>query len=93
MKANITNLCKALKASAKAHNVEYKYWRNDGQIVVRSENVPVVADVRMICEAFFGNSDMVEVDWGVTCVWLGENFLPEVDEITLQFALPHGTVL
>ena len=93
MKANLTNLRNALKASADANNVEFHWWRNDGQITLKSESVPVLADVRMICEAFFGHSDMVETDGGYTIVWLGDGFREKVDEITLALALPAGTKL
>ncbi len=91
MKANLTNLRKALKASADAHKVEFHWWRNDGQITLKSESVPVLADVRMICEAFFGHADMVETDYGYTIVWLGDGFRESVDEVTLALALPAGT--
>lgn len=93
MKANLTNLRKALKASAEAHNVEYHWWRNDGQITLKSESVPVLADVRMICDAFYGHHDMVDTDFGYTIVWLGDGFREYVDEISLAFALPAGTKL
>ena len=91
MKANITNLRKALKASADAHNVEFHWWRNDGQMTLKSESVPVLADVRMICDAFFGHHTMVDTDWGYTVVWLGDGFREKVDEISLALALPAGT--
>lgn len=94
MKANVTNLRKALKASAEAHKVQFKWWRNEGHMSLESESVPVLADVRMICEAFYGQAGMIEVNWGYTIVWLGEaNFLPEVDEKKLYLALPYGTKL
>ena len=91
MKANITNLRKALKASADAHGVEFHWWRADGQMALKSESVPVLTDVRLICKAFFGHSDMVETDFGYTVVWLGDGFREKVDEITLALALPYGT--
>lgn len=50
-----------------------------------------LADVRLICEAFFGHSDMVETDFGYTVVWLGDGFREKVDEITLALALPYRT--
>ena len=93
MKANITNLRKALKASADAHNVKFHYWRNDGQMALESEAVPVVADVRMICEAFYGFSAMVEANYGYTTIWLGSEFEKEVGEGLLALALPYGTQL
>lgn len=93
MKANISNLRKALKTSAEAHKVEYHWWRNDGQITLKGESAPILADVRMICDAFFGHHDMVETDWGYIIVWLGDGFREKVDEITLSLALPYGTTL
>lgn len=91
MKANITNLRKALKASAKAHNVEFGNWSNEGHFSLGSDAVPVVSDVSMIAEAFFGTSDIVETDWGYTIMWLSVEFLPEVNESLLALALPAGT--
>lgn len=94
MKANITNLRKALKASADAHKVEFHWWKNDGNMTLKSESVPVLGDVRMICEAFFGRTDMVEADYGYTMVWLGVcAFRDAVDESLLALALPYGTEL
>lgn len=91
MKANLTNLRKALKASAKAHNAHFRNWSSEGQLGIDKETVPVISDVKMICQAFFGHSGMVETGWGYTTVWLNEPYLTEVDEATLQFALPYGT--
>ena len=34
MKANITNLRKALKACAKAHNAKFDNWSSEGQLGV-----------------------------------------------------------
>lgn len=93
MKANFTNLRKALKASADAHKVKFEHWRDDGMMALESVTIPVMNDVQMICDAFFGNHEMVEECFGYTCVSFGYDFLPEVDEMTLQFALPYGTVL
>lgn len=93
MKANLTNLRKALKASADAHNVDFHWWRNDGQITLRSEAVPVLADVQMICRAFYGHDSMVETGYGYTIVWLGDGFMENVNEVTLALALPYGTKL
>lgn len=96
MKANLTNLRKALKACAKAHNVEYHWWRDDQQITLQSESVPVVSDVRQIVEAFYGSaSGIVEVNYGYTIVWedIFMNTKDEVNEQLLYLALPYGTVL
>ena len=98
MKANIANLKKALKACADAHKVEYHWWKNDGQITLKGETLPVLADVRMIVEAFYGKAtvDMfVEQNWGYTIVWLdaGLNTKQDVDEQLLSLALPFDTKL
>lgn len=98
MKATIANLKKALKACAKAHNVEYKSWPADGQIGIHSETVPVVADVKMIIEAFYGDfarNELVETGYGYTTVFLYDtmNTKNDVDETLLKLALPAGTVL
>lgn len=95
MKANLENLKKALKACAEAHQAEFCDWSEDElQIAVKSETVPVVSDVRMICEAFYGSSCMVEVGWGYTNVFCdATEMLSEVDEKLLRMALPYGCTL
>ena len=94
MKANTTNLKKALKACAAAHNVKFCDWSDEGQLGLTSDNVPVVADVRMICEAFYGTSCMVDTDWGCTTVWKDNVVMQsDVDELLLSLALPYGTKL
>ncbi len=93
MKANKTNLKKALKVCAKAHKIHFLDWGNEGQYGLQSQTVPVIADVQTICKAFYGHSEMVESAYGYTIVWLGSEFLPEVDEQTLRFALPSDTKL
>ena len=95
MKANLTNLRKALKACAKAHKVQFCNWVKDGQLGLKSESVPVVSDVRMISEAFFGTTipSAVEPAHGYTTVWLCYDFLLEVNEDLLKLALPYGTQL
>ncbi len=95
MKATLETLKKALRACAKAHCAELCDWSEyDLQIAIKSESVPVVADVRMICEAFYGNSSMVEVGWGYTNVYEdAATMLPEVDVQKLRLALPRGTEL
>lgn len=88
MKATIKSLKKALKACAEAHNVEYKWWRDAGQVSLKSESVPVYADVKAICEAFYGRTDMLSVGWGFTTVYLEPMEKRDVDEILLSMALP-----
>lgn len=97
MKATVENLIKAVKACAKAHNAEFCDWSDgDDQLGVKSESVPVVADIRMIAQAFGGGHGAVEVGWGYTTVYIDALVIdPEVDvdEKTLAMALPKGTVL
>lgn len=91
MKANVTNLRKALVASADAHNVAFHWYKDEAHMSLKSESVPVQSDVRMICEAFYGTDEMVDVDFGYTIVYLDEvKFLPEVNEELLYMALPYG---
>lgn len=95
MKANLTNLRKALKACAKAHNTTFHDWAGEGQLALHSTTPGTVCDVRMIAEAFFGRADMVESSWGYTTVWL-EEFMrgnkSEVDMSLCAMALPYGTI-
>ena len=91
MKANLTNLRKALKVCAKAHNAKFENWANEGQLGINSETPATICDVQMICEAFFGHSDMVEVGWGYTTIWLCDEFKKEVKEDLMYMALPYGT--
>ena len=91
-------IIEALKKCAKAHKVEcnvYDEDENDVQVAIMSDKIPVVADVRMIVEAFYGRyRPMVTVDhsWGYVNVLL--DYMPmraEVDEDLLAMALPYGT--
>jgi hypothetical protein len=94
MKANVTNLRKALVASADAHHVAFHWYKDEAHMSLKSESVPVQSDVRMICEAFYGTDEMVDVDFGYTIVYLDEvKFLPKVNEELLYMALPHGIKL
>ena len=94
MKATKELLVKALTASAKAHNAEYELFEEDGQIAIYPVKVPLVADIRMICQALFGNCKMIETNtsFGYITVFLDEEeFLKEADEVLLKMALPAGT--
>ena len=94
MEANMNLLKNALRSCADAHHVEIKEWPADNQVGLHSESVPVISDVRMICEALCGNTRMIETGWGYTTVYLDDVvFLPEVDESCLRLALPFGTEL
>ena len=97
MKANITNLKKALKACAKAHNCEFCNYSSEGQLLVCSETPATICDVHMILDAFYGNHDAVENSgWGSITIWLDESMVNnkrDVDEMTLALALPYGTKL
>ena len=89
-------LINALKACAKAHGAECRLYDDDPddmQFCISSASVPVVADVEMFAEAFFGSTRPVYVDrsWGVTTVYFATlPFLDEVDEVLLNMALPSG---
>ena len=95
MKANLSNLIKALQACAKAHNAEFEDWSDEGQLGVWSTTPGTICDVRMICEAFFGTKEPAEVSDSVNCitVWTGYDFLPKVNEQLMYMALPYGTKL
>jgi hypothetical protein len=88
MKANIENLKEAMQRCAKAHGAQFCDWSDEDQLAIDKANVPVMADVRMICEAFFGTFSPLDEDWGYTVVWLGMPFLKEVNEQLLNMALP-----
>jgi len=95
MKANLTNLCKALEACAKAHNAKFSDWSDEDQFCVWSSTPATICDVQMICEAFFGHHDGVEVQCDLDCItiWLCNDYKPEVDEQKMYLALPYGTQL
>lgn len=98
MKANLTNLRKALRACAKAHKAKFDNWSSEGQLGVWSTTPGTICDVRMILTAFYGTDEAVEVSEDVGCItiWLDETMARsrrEVDETTLALALPYGTKL
>ena len=93
-------LIEALKKCAEAHRVEFTLYDddpNDTQFAVMSTKVPLVADMEMIADAFYGrHSGIVHVDnsWGYSDFLLDYfPLLPKVDEETLKLALPYGTSL
>jgi len=88
MEANIENLKQAMQRCAKAHGAQFCDWSDEDQLAIDKANVPVMADVRMICEAFFGTFSPLDEDWGYTVVWLGTPFLSEVNVGLLNMALP-----
>lgn len=88
MEANLENLKQAMQRCAKAHGAQFCDWSDEDQLAIDKANVPVMADVRMICEAFFGTFSPLDEDWGNTVVWLGTPFLKEVNEQLLNMALP-----
>jgi len=88
MEANIENLKQAMQKCATAHGAKFCDWSDEDQLAIDKANVPVMADVRMICEAFFGTFSPLDENWGYTVVWLGMPFLKEVNEQLLNMALP-----
>ena len=88
MKANLSNLKDALQKCATAHHAKFCDWSDEDQLAIDKTNVPIVADVRMICEAFFGTFSPLDEDFGYTVVWLQVPFLHEVNEQLLRMALP-----
>ena len=100
-----SNLIKALKACAKAHNANFADWTDEGQIGIEKECIPVFSDVQSILRAFYKPQyTLPEMGWGyVTAYIYGEEwcnddgsvettFLPVVDEMTLGMALPFGEI-
>ena len=88
MDANLENLKQAMQKCATAHGANFCDWSDEDQLAIDKANVPVMADVRMICEALFGTFSPLDEDWGYTVVWLGTSFLSEVNEQLLAMALP-----
>lgn len=94
MEKFLEKLKKAIRECAKAHRVEFLDLSEEYQLAVKSESVPVLADMQMICDAFFGTHQCIEVGWGYTNIMYDEvDFLPEIDENLLKMALPSGTVI
>ena len=90
----IEKLKEAVRQCANAHSVEFCDWKEDTQVAVKSESVPVLADMQMICDAFFGSHRCIEVGWGYTTIMYDETPpLQEINEELLMMALPAGTVI
>lgn len=103
IKPCVSNLIKALKVCAKAHNAEFCDWTDEGQIGIKKECLPVFADVKSILQAFYKPQyALPDTGYGyITAYIYGEEFykdngeventfLPEVDEMTLKMALPYN---
>lgn len=88
MEANLENLKQAMRKCAEAHGAKFCDWSDDSQLGIDKVNVPIMSDVRMICEAFFGTFSPMDEDCGYTVVWLDMPFLPEVNTQLLNMALP-----
>lgn len=89
------NLVLYLQKVAQAHNVPFEDWREgDYQVGIKSESVPVVADIKSVVESFALNPrGCVEVGWGYTVVFLDEiMYRDSVDSRLLSMSLPNGTV-
>ena len=94
MKANIENLKEAMRRCAKAHRAEFFDWEETSdQLCIGTSRVPVIMDVRMICEAFYGTFSPFDAEDGYTLIHLGMPFLPEVDEELLNMALPASMAM
>ena len=100
IKVNEKNLIKALRATAKAHNVKFENWLEDGQVGIKSESIPVVADVKSIVGAFCNNLNahgLVEVGYGYTtifidsCMYDFKKEMSSIDVMQLEMALPADT--
>ena len=95
MKTILERFKRALKACAEAHGAEFCDWSEEEcQVALKTESVPALNDVKMICEAFYGRSTMVETGWGYTTIYLDEGtFLDKVDGTLLSLALPKNVRL
>lgn len=91
MKATLENLKWAMAQCAQAHGAEFCDWSDEDQLGIHKTGVPLYADVRSICRAFFEGEAEVEEDWGYTTVWLYAPFRENVDLPVLRMALPAGT--
>ena len=93
-------LIKALQICAKAHKAEshlYDEDKDDVQFAVMSTKLPLVADLQMIAEAFYGRySGIVHVDnsWGYSDFLLDYFPMLETPNMELlRLALPHNAKL
>lgn len=92
MKPSKQNLITAVKLCANAHERNFEDWSEDDQVAVQGDSVPIVSDMRMICEAFYGNRSFFECDWGYTTIWIDDSsFSEKVDMSKLIMALPVTT--
>ena len=95
---NEQTLVEYLRKVADAHGVEFiDDMADEYQVLLKSESIPVLADVKSVIEAFcYGvNRGSVECDWGYITVYmdeLRELYRDEVDMNALEKALPRGTV-
>lgn len=89
-------LIAALKKCAEAHHVECEMYSDD-EMTFMAASVPLMADLRMIAEAFFGRTMCVvdpDYGWGYTSFALGLwPMRKHIDEELLNMALPYGTEL
>lgn len=88
MEGNLENLKQAMRKCAEAHRAKFCDWSDEDQLAIDKDNVPTIADVRTICEAFFGSLSPLDTDFGYTVIWLGMPFKREVNEALLNMALP-----
>ena len=95
---NEQTLVEYLRKVADAHGVEFiDKMADEYQVLLKSESVPVLSDVKSVIEAFcYGvNRGSVECDWGYITVYMYELrglYRDEVDMNALEKALPRGTV-
>ena len=99
MKGSFFLFEQALTACAKAHGVEAHLNQTNHNATLAGGGVPLLSDLRMICEAIFGNRNLVleTGDFGpleFLTVRYGQAVpLEKVDETSLMLALPRGTRL
>ena len=81
-----------IKACAEAHGIKFFDWsKNDLQMAVQGDSVPVVADMQMIVSSFYGSRSPLCVDFGYCNVFMDElPFQESLDLDNLRMALPNG---
>ena len=92
MKANITNLIKALEICATAHNAELTFENGSSLILISSVSVPVIPDVQMITETFFKNAVHVTTLFDIYTVVEVSEFKDEINTELLALALPYNSL-
>lgn len=95
MKGSLSLFRQAVTKCAEAHKVKIVDSPSYGLVTLYSDQVPLRADLEMICSAIFNGGFRFENVAGAGfCIHYGKAAVKEMaDEQTLRLALPHGTEL